>query len=109
METEEQIILEEKMRRLDRETHLSPDDYMNYARHDVFDNLMFKDDLLLEHRASLLAFTQEIKSTVDSNFQLLEKIISAKIGKAMGQQSDWLKDLSITLDQHNLAFSCTIQ
>ncbi|KAF9537620.1 hypothetical protein EC957_007867 [Mortierella hygrophila] len=133
---------------------LSPDDYMNYARHDVFDNLIFKYDLFLEYRTSLLsamesaippqsdllshnaptihtefrnldskvtndfagtrsdmrAFTQEIKSTMDSNFQLLEKTILAKIGNAMGQQPDSLKDfLSITLNQHNLAFSLTIQ
>lgn len=37
---------------------LSPDDYMNYARHDVFDKLIFKDDLFLEYRTSLLSAMQ---------------------------------------------------
>ncbi|KAF8931032.1 hypothetical protein BGZ47_000279, partial [Haplosporangium gracile] len=134
--------------------NLSFDDYMNYARHDVFDNLIFKDDLFLKYRPGLLsamdsaiplqsdllshnapaihtefrnldskmtngfagtrsdmrAFTQEIKSTMDSSFQLLEKTISAKIGNAMGQQSDSLRDfLSTTLNQPNLAFSRATQ
>ncbi|KAG9069649.1 hypothetical protein KI688_008976 [Linnemannia hyalina] len=61
-------------------------------------------------RSDMRAFIQEIKSTMDSNFQLLEKTISAKIGNAMEQQSNSLKDsLSITLNQHNLAFSRTTQ